>query len=174
MKILIDTNVILDIALDRELFAEQAVLLFKIAHEQRIQMFMTATTVTDLYYITRKEKGKETALSFIEDLIQLVDVISVDKNIILDALSSDIPDFEDAIQVCSATQDGISTIVTRNEKDFIMSGLNIQSPKKFLQTLQLFGQCVTRVESCVYNLIRLKANTDINDVQKQPRIIFRV
>lgn len=78
-KILIDTNVILDIVLDREPFAEHAVLLFKTAHEQRIHMFMTATTVTDLYYITRKEKDKATALSFIEDLIHFVDVISVDK-----------------------------------------------------------------------------------------------
>ena len=55
MKILLDTNVILDIALDREPFAEHAVLLFKTANEQKIQMFMTATTVTDLYYIARKE-----------------------------------------------------------------------------------------------------------------------
>jgi len=56
MKILIDTNVILDIALEREPFAEHAVLLFKTAHKNRIQMFMTATTVTDLYYIARKER----------------------------------------------------------------------------------------------------------------------
>ena len=97
-------------------------------------MFMTATTVTDLYYITRKEKGKATALSFIEELIQFVDVISVGKNIILEALRSDIPDFEDAIQVCSANQEEITTIVTRNKKDFIKSGLNIQSPRAFLQT----------------------------------------
>ncbi len=134
MKILIDTNVILDIALDREPFAEHAALLFKTAHKRAIRMFMTATTVTDLYYITRKEKGKATALSFIEELIQFVDVISVGKNIILEALRSDIPDFEDATQVCSANQEEITTIVTRNKKDFIKSGLNIQSPRAFLQT----------------------------------------
>ncbi len=136
MKILIDTNVILDIALEQEPFAEHAVLIFKTAHKKTIRMFMTATTVTDLYYIARKERGKETALSFIEDLIQFMHVISVDKNIIFNALHSEISDFEDAIQVCSAIQEGITTIVTRNEKDFINSGLNIQNPKAFLQILQ--------------------------------------
>jgi predicted nucleic acid-binding protein len=136
MKILLDTNVILDILLDREPFAEPAVLLFKTVHKQEIPMFMTATTVTDLYFITRKEKGKSTALAFIEELIGGVDVVSVDKNIIVEALRTDLPDFEDAIQVCSANREGIETIVTRNEKDFIMSGLNIQSPTEFLQTLK--------------------------------------
>ena len=62
MKILIDTNVILDIALEREPFVKQAAMLLKAAQQYKIQLFMTATTVTDLYYITRKEKGKETAL----------------------------------------------------------------------------------------------------------------
>lgn len=136
MKILIDTNVILDIALDREPFAEHAVSLFKTAHRKMIHMFMTATTVTDLYYISRKEKGRDIALSFIEDLMQFVNVVSVDKNIILNALRSEISDFEDAIQVCSANQEGITIIITRNEKDFIKSGLNIQNPEAFLRTFQ--------------------------------------
>jgi predicted nucleic acid-binding protein len=136
MKILLDTNVILDILLDREPFAETAVLLFKAAHKKEIPMFMTATTVTDLYYITRKEKGKSKALDFIGELIGIVDVVSVDKNIIVEALRTDLTDFEDAIQVCSANREGIATIVTRNEKDFIGSGLNMQSPSEFLQTLK--------------------------------------
>ena len=136
MKILIDTNVILDIALERKPFVEHAALLFKTANKKMIKLFMTATTVTDLYYIIRKEKGKETALLFLEDLIQFVDVASVDKNIIINALRSAVSDFEDAIQVCSAKQEEIKIIVTRNEKDFINSELNILSPKSFLNMLQ--------------------------------------
>ncbi len=111
MRILIDTNVILDIALGRKPFAEHAAMLFKTAHQQKIHMYMTATTVTDLYYITRKEKGKETALSFIGDLMRFLDVVSVDKNVILKALRSKLPDFEDAEQVCSANHEGIKTII---------------------------------------------------------------
>ncbi|KPA14124.1 twitching motility protein PilT [Candidatus Magnetomorum sp. HK-1] len=135
MKILIDTNVILDIALERNPFVEHAALLFKIANKKRIHIFMTATTVTDLYYIIRKEKGKDIALSFIEDLIQFVDVASVDKNVVINALRSEISDFEDAIQSFSAKQEGITIIITRNEKDFINSGLEILTPETFLDTL---------------------------------------
>ena len=135
MKILIDTNVILDIALERKPFVKQAAILLKAVQQYKIQLFMTATTVTDLYYITRKEKGKETALEFIEDLLQFVEVASVDKHVIIQALHSDIPDFEDAIQECSAKNEAIKIIVTRNEEDFKKSDLEIHSPESFLNTL---------------------------------------
>lgn len=93
MKLLIDTNVILDIALQRVPFAEQASRLFRIAQQQSLHLFITATTVTDLYYyISRKEKGKDTALAFLKDLLQFVDVASVDKHVILDALYSEMTD----------------------------------------------------------------------------------
>jgi len=133
MKVLIDTNVILDIALNREPFVENSALFLKVASRQMISLFITATTVTDLYYIIRKEKGKAVALSFIEDLLRFVDVASVDKKTVIEALHSGIPDFEDAIQVHAAGQAAIAVIVTRNESDFVGSGLDIQTPKSFLE-----------------------------------------
>ena len=136
MKCLVDTNVILDIALEREPFVEQSALFFQMAQQRSIHLFITATTVTDLYYISRKEKGKETALAFLADLLQFVDVASVDKHIILQALHSAMPDFEDAIQAYSARREVIPTIVTRNENDFEQSGLDVYSPSSFLQSLQ--------------------------------------
>lgn len=136
MKLLIDTNVILDIALARVQFVEQAALLLKTAQQKSIRLFITATTVTDLYYISRKEKGRETALAFLKDLLQFVDVASVDKQVILQALDSDMSDFEDAVQAFSALQESITTIITRNDADFRESGLDIHSPESFLQSLQ--------------------------------------
>jgi len=83
-----------------------------------------------------ERRGKDTALSFIEDLMQFLYIASVDRNTILNALHSGISDFEDGIQVCSAKQEGINTIITRNEKDFYQnSGLNIQSPKAFFTNI---------------------------------------
>jgi predicted nucleic acid-binding protein len=61
---LIDTNVILDIALERQPFVEQAVQLLKAAQQANIILYMTATTITDLYYIARREKGHADALDF--------------------------------------------------------------------------------------------------------------
>lgn len=136
MKLLIDTNVILDIALERKPFVEHSALLLKTAQKRKLPLFISATTVTDIYYITRKEKGKSIAIAFLKDLLQFIDIASLDKNIILQSMESDMPDFEDAIQTFSAKQEGITTIITRNETDFEHSGLSIYSPQSFLKSLQ--------------------------------------
>ena len=135
MKILIDTNVILDIVLERHPFIEQSAMLLKKAQQANIELFLTATTITDLYYITRKAKGKKIALNFIEDLLQFIEIASVDRDVIIQALNSDISDFEDAIQESSAKNEDIKVIVTRNEADFKNSDLEIHNPESFLKSL---------------------------------------
>ena len=135
MKILIDTNIILDIVLERQPFVEQATQLFKAAQQANVVLFVTATTITDLYYVTRKAKGRAIALNFITDLLQFMDVAGVDKAVIMQALHSDITDFEDAIQESAAKSQAINVLVTRNETDFKSSALEIHSPESFLQSL---------------------------------------
>ncbi|MCP4397752.1 MAG: PIN domain-containing protein [bacterium] len=133
MNVLLDTNVLLDFVLERVPFVEDAEQLFETAKHGTIDLFMTATTVTDLFYIARKEKGKEQTLELIEDLLQFVEVASVDKTVILQALRSELTDFEDAVQECAAKQAAIDIIVTRNEADFKNSDLEIQSPRTFVE-----------------------------------------
>ena len=133
MNVLLDTNVLLDFVLEREPFVEYAEQVFEAAKYHTIQLFMTATTITDLFYIARKEKGKEQTLDLIEDLLQFVEVASVDKAVILQALRSELTDFEDAVQECAAKQAAIPTIVTRNEADFSNSDLEIHSPESFVK-----------------------------------------
>lgn len=135
MKILIDTNIILDIALERQPFAGISTALLKSAHERNFHLFVTATTISDIYYITRKAKGKNIALNFIKDMMRVIDVASVDKQVILDALVSEISDFEDAIQESSARQQQIDVIVTRNTNDFKQSQMPIYDPETFLNTI---------------------------------------
>ncbi len=135
MKILIDTNIILDIVLERQPFVEQATQLFTAAQQANVILFVTATTITDLYYITRKAKGRAIALNFIADLLQFMDVAGVDKAVIMQALHSDIADFEDAIQESAAKSQAINVLVTRNETDFKNSALEIHSPESLLQSL---------------------------------------
>lgn len=132
MKILIDTNVLLDIILNRAPFAEFSEQVFVAAKFATIDLFMSATTITDLYYIARKEKGREQTLLLIEDLLQCVDVISVNKAVILHALHTGLPDFEDAVQEGAAKQANISIIVTRNGADFKNSDLDVYSPEEFI------------------------------------------
>ncbi len=135
MKVLIDTNVILDIALEHQPFVEQAVKLLKAARQANIILYMTATTITDLYYIAQREKGHAAALDFIVDLLKFMKVAGVDEATVREALRSDITDFEDAIQESAAKRQAIQAIVTRNETDFKNSVLEIYNPETFLKCL---------------------------------------
>ena len=131
-RILLDTNIILDIALKREPHFELSSKIFELIDKKRIIGYITASTVTDIYYISRKEKGNEIAIEFISNLIEIVDVIGVDKSIIVKALKSNLKDFEDAVQVSAAECYEIEIIVTRNKSDFLNSGLEILTPKELI------------------------------------------
>lgn len=93
---------------------------------------ITATTISDIYYITRRMKGKKIALEFISDLIEVVEIIGVDKNTIIKSLNSNLDDFEDAIQLSAASDHGLEAIITRNTSDFFSSVLSIFDPKDFI------------------------------------------
>lgn len=133
-RLLLDTNIILDIALKREPHFELSSKIFELIDKKRIIGYITASTVTDIYYISRKEKGNEIAIEFISNLIEIVDVIGVDKSIIVKALKSNLKDFEDAVQVSAAENYEIEIIVTRNKPDFLNSGLEILTPKELIDS----------------------------------------
>lgn len=135
MKILVDTNIILDIILERQPFFARSAQVLQTALQSNIKVYITATTVTDLYYIVRKAKDKELALNFIKELLDFVDVSAVDKSVILQALQLDMTDFEDAIQASSAKSEAIQIIVTRNEVDFAHSDLTVYTPESFLNNV---------------------------------------
>jgi predicted nucleic acid-binding protein len=131
-RVLLDTNVILDIALMREPHYALAVAIFERIDAQGIEASMTASSVTDIYYIAKKEKGHADAIGFVRGLIQVVHVLGVDRDIIEMALDSEMKDFEDAVQASAASVQGISMVITRNKDDFATSGLDVHTPKEFL------------------------------------------
>lgn len=71
------------------------------------------------------------SLNFIKSLIEVVEVIGIDKDIIIKALHSEIKDFEDAIQSFAAETNEIDIIITRNKTDFKNTSLKIYTPKEF-------------------------------------------
>jgi len=133
-RVLIDTNVILDIGLKRQPFFDSSSELFYLIDQNKISGFVTATTITDIYYITKKETSNEIAISFISGLLDIVDIVGVDKAVIIRALQSGMKDFEDAVQVSSAEYNEIRILVTRNKADFISCGLEIFTPDEFIKT----------------------------------------
>jgi len=136
-KILLDTNIILDMALGRQPFFEKALKLVLLASEQNVPLFVTATTITDIYYIIRKSKGREAARGFVVQLLDIVQVAGVDRKVIEKALAlQDLKDFEDAIQASTAILHEINVLVTRNSDDFVGAPLQIFSPEEAISFLQ--------------------------------------
>ena len=133
-KILLDTNIILDIALQRGEFFEQAKKLMSVLDEKNIKMCITATTVTDIYYILRKNKGHDTTITFLIHLFDFIDIVGVDKYAVINALHSSMKDFEDAIQAETAHRNDINIIITRNKKDFQTANLQVFTPTEYLQS----------------------------------------
>lgn len=135
IKVLLDTNIILDIALKRPHFYDNAARIFKKIDEGKTRAFVLASAITDIFYILQKESGKEKALHFLMKLIQVIDVAGVDRKVIVDTLASGRNDFEDAVQICAAQRNDIDIIVTRNTKDYERSKMKIFSPADFLKSL---------------------------------------
>ena len=80
-KVLFDTNIILDIALKRHPFFNDAFKLFELIDDKTITGIITATTVTDIYFISKKEKGHQEAIHFLNNLMEVVDIIGIDKEL---------------------------------------------------------------------------------------------
>lgn len=119
MRILADTNVIIDALTSREPWKESAEKIFLMAAEDRIEMYITASSATDIYYLVRKYlHNAETAKQVMEKLYSLVRILEVTANDCIDALVSPISDYEDAVVEKVASGKGIDYIVTRNIKDY--------------------------------------------------------
>lgn len=132
-KVLLDTNVVLDFALAREPFFEHAQSILALAFEQKIMAYLSATTVTDLYYIARKNKGSAETKLFLSDLLTFIEVAEVGKNSVLKALESDFKDFEDALQDCVAQENQMDYLITRNLEDFKQAQIKVLNPEQFLK-----------------------------------------
>jgi predicted nucleic acid-binding protein len=141
-RVLFDTKIILDVVLNRIPHYDASSKLFELIDLEIIEAFISGSSVTDIYYIARKEIGAEIVKRFLLELIDVVPVISVDQSIVLNALHSELKDFEDAVQVYSAGAYGIEFIITRNKKDFIGIELTVLTPN---EALELFSKDINEV-----------------------------
>ena len=135
MKVLIDTNVIIDTALRRKPFLVDSDQVLFFAQTERFDGYVSASSITDLYYILRKRIGHLSALIFLRRLVTVCKIASVDQTVIEAALVSDFKDFEDAIQNYTAIAVALDAIVTRNTQDFSQSNLQVLTPGQLLQTI---------------------------------------
>lgn len=136
MKVLIDTNIILDFLLEREPFLQDAEALFQAISSGQVVGYVTATTLTDIFYIARRHtQSFERAKQAVEIALATMEVCTVNRTVLEIALTFGIPDFEDAVQVASAITEGLNAIVTR-DRNFISTTIPILSVAQVFQNLK--------------------------------------
>ena len=135
MKILFDTNIVLDVLSDREPFSDLAVKLLSRVEKKELKGFLGATTVTTIYYLASKVAGKKKADQEIRKLLSIFQIAPVNKSVLEKAIKSKFTDFEDSVLHEAAKQIGVQGIVTRNPKDFKKATLSIYSPEELYKIL---------------------------------------
>lgn len=132
MRVLFDTNVVLDVLLDRDPHAETAAQLLSLVDQGRIDGVLCATTVTTIHYLASKAAGPESARHHVRELLGLFDIACVDRASLHSALDLDFADFEDAVLHESARAAGVAAVVTRNGSDFTSATLPVFDPVELL------------------------------------------
>ena len=134
MKLLIDTNIVLDILLKREPFYQDAVKVMNMAQYNDVREYISASAVTDIYYIAyRQIKDRTLVLELIKRLLMVVSVAAVSEREIRNALKTGWKDFEDAVQYSVAFLNEMDGLITRNPKDYEEADINIWSPEQVLK-----------------------------------------
>lgn len=133
-KAFIDTNILIDLLADRRPFSKFAIQIFDLAEKKQVKLYTSSHSIATTYYLLKKFQNDRTLREVIYTLLDFIDVISIDLPIIKKSLLSNHKDFEDAIQIFAAhTVNGLSSIVTRNVKDFKRAEIVVLTPDKFLE-----------------------------------------
>lgn len=132
MRVLLDTNVLLDVLLDREPWARHSSSILSMADRGEIQGLACTTSFTTIFYLLHKQLGRAAARSAVSDLLNMLEVAPVGRSVLEGAAKSGIRDFEDAVVVESALAVRADCIVTRDAKDFAKSRVVVHTPKSFL------------------------------------------
>jgi len=135
-KLLIDTDVILDFFFDREPFAEYSSQIIGLCEVNKIQGFVTPVIFSNLYYLLRQTARHEKVIENLKQLLSITDVLSMDKEVVANALNSGFKDFEDGLQNYAALKNGkIDVIITRNLKDYKNSEIGVLSPESYIKSI---------------------------------------
>lgn len=136
MKIMCDTNVIIDVLMEREAFVEDSCKVLSLCEEHKIDGFISASSVTDIYYLVRKyTHSTDLAYKAVGKMLEIVKVCSVTNNDVLTAFQRKAKDFEDWLVATCAKSIRCDYIVTRNKKDFEEFDIPLLTPTELLEQL---------------------------------------
>ncbi|MGI8497903.1 MAG: PIN domain-containing protein [Gemmatimonadaceae bacterium] len=118
MRLLLDTNVVLDVILGRAPWAAEAPALLSAVEAGRVEGFVAGHAVTTVHYIVAKVSGRQTAATAVSDLLRIVGVVPMEAADFHHALVLGLTDYEDAVQAAACLKVGANFLVTRNAKDY--------------------------------------------------------
>ena len=136
MNLLFDINIILDVLLDRAPFGEDAVLLFDLVERSVLNGYISADSITTIYYLMEKSTSTPFARKKIGLLLELFEIAPVTRAVLEEALTIDFSDYEDAVVYQSALGVNADGIVSRNGADFRKSTIAVYSPKELLAVIE--------------------------------------
>ncbi len=132
MRVLVDTNVLLDVLAERKAFYPESMRVWTLAESDRLDAHVAAISFSNCYYLVRRyggHRGAEKAVRLLRDVFTPVDLTA---RIITQAIDAGLGDFEDAIQFHSAIHAGAECVITRNPDHFPKAPLSILTPAEFL------------------------------------------
>jgi predicted nucleic acid-binding protein len=130
MRVLLDTNVVLDVLLSREPWLDDAQALWLAADNGELSAYLSATSLTDIYYVARRLADVLRARDAIKLCLDAFEILAVDRAALERAQPLTGPDFEDNVQIASAEAAGLDAIVTRDMAGFADSTVAVLSPRE--------------------------------------------
>ena len=132
-KILVDTNIVLDLLAERKEFLLEAQELFTLSDKKEINLYVSSLTFANTYYILSQQMKMNNVRKILRKFKVLVSVLPMNDKIMDLSLESDFKDFEDAIQYHTAIENEINIIITRNLKDFKTAKIPVFTAKEYIQ-----------------------------------------
>ena len=133
MRLMIDTNIFLDVLTQREPFYANSRAVLELCENKKIQGFLSASSVTDIYYLIHRQlHSTELAYQALGSILDIVKVLTVTNDDVLNAYITKAPDFEDCPLATCAKSNKCDAIVTRNKKDYLTFGITLLSPEELL------------------------------------------
>lgn len=137
MRYMIDTNIILDLLLEREPFYESSKKILTYCEDKRIYGFISASAATDIFYLVRKAlHNTDAAYDALGHILNIVKVLTVTNEDVNEAFIKKAHDFEDCLLATCAKSNQCDGIITRNKKDFQSFEINLLSPEEIIDLIE--------------------------------------
>jgi predicted nucleic acid-binding protein len=136
MRLLIDTNVLLDVFFQREPHVRASAEVWQACEDGLCEGYISSLTPVNIYYIAQKQSSKAKARDLVIETLGVFGVAPLGLVELEAALQMDFPDYEDAVQVAAALSMGVDAVVTRNQDDFTKSALPVYSPIEVLKLIR--------------------------------------